>query len=100
MAFKVLLKDKRKELITAESYTNKEGFTLFYVESKVVARFQTGEVIGIVELPDEDSLSDEESSGSLLEGMSIEAQRAIYTTALRELDRQEERANGKSIAKK
>ena len=29
MTFKVLLKDKREELITAENYTNKEGFTLF-----------------------------------------------------------------------
>ena len=47
--FRVLLKDKRVELIAAESYTDKQGFTLFYVESKVVAKFQTEEVIGVVE---------------------------------------------------
>ena len=48
--FKVLLKDKRELVVTAESYTNKQGFTLFYVQSKVVARFQAGEVIGVVEV--------------------------------------------------
>ncbi len=47
--FRVLLKDKRVELITAESYTNKQGFTVFYVEGQEIARFQIGEIVGIIE---------------------------------------------------
>ena len=48
--FKVLLKDKREETITAEGYdNNRMGFTVFHVEGKEVARFQVGEVVAIIE---------------------------------------------------